>query len=116
MALNPLMALLALGAVALTACGPFPDARARSMARSAPLAPVQAAPGRPATEAETACFEAARAAGFEGLRLVGSAEVMGTQGLATSRDVMIGVRRGGQSFEVRCSYSYETLSARIMTL
>lgn len=116
MALKPTIALLALGAVALTACGPFPDARARSIARPAPMAPVQPAPGRPANEAESACFEAGRAAGFEGMRLVGSVEVMGTQGVASSRDVMIGVRRGGQSFEVRCSYSYETNSARIMTL
>jgi|JI7StandDraft_1071085.scaffolds.fasta_scaffold229813_1 hypothetical protein len=107
------LSLLA-GAFLLTACGPFPDARLPGFQR--PVAPAPVAPGRPASDAEAACFEAARSAGFEGARLAGSAEVMGPQGIAASRDVMIGVRRGGQSFEVRCSYSYATNTARIMTL
>lgn len=101
----------------LTACGPFPDARMREFRRpAAPPAPVQVAPGRAASDAESACFDAGRAAGFEGMRLAGSSEVLDANGLPASRDVMIGVRRGTQSFEVRCSYSYATSSARIMTL
>jgi hypothetical protein len=103
------------GCALLTACGPFPDARMRSIQRP-PAAPMAPAPGRPASDAETACFEAGRAAGFGDMQLAGTAEVMGTEGVPSSRDVMIGVRRGGQSFEVRCSYSYATNTARIMTL
>ena len=99
----------------LTACGPFPDAQMRNYQRS-PAAPVQSAPGRPATKAEVACFEAGRAAGFETMRLTGSAEIMGANGRPASRDVMLSVRRGLQTFEVRCTYSYATSRALITAL
>ena len=108
---------LAASATLLTACGPFPDARMLSIRRApAPVSTPALPPGRPATEAETACLEAGRAAGFDGMRLAGTAEVTDAQGVPVSRDVMIAVRRGGQSFEVRCSYSDATSAARIMTL
>jgi hypothetical protein len=102
----------------LTACGPFPDAQMRHYQRPppAPAQVPQVAPGRAATKAESACFEAGRAAGFENMRLAGSAEVMGPNGLPASRDVMLSVRRGQQTFEVRCSYSYARSIARIIKL
>ena len=113
----PIISALALAAL-LAGCGGISDLREmRRLDRAFALPdPAPQVAGPSAGAAETACLEAGRAAGFDVQRVVGTTEVMGTQGLADSRDVMLAVRRGGQSFEVRCSYSYATNAARIMTL
>lgn len=48
--------------------------------------------------------------------VVGTREVRGDDGAARSRDVMLQVARGQQVYEVRCSYSYDSGQARIMSL
>ena len=108
------------GATLLSACGDIPDLRRGMPVRSgsgsvAPMAaPSTGAPSSSA--AETACMTAGRDAGFTVSGVVGTQEVIGAGGIATSRDVMLGVNRGGQSLQVRCNYSYAEASARIMTL
>jgi len=80
-----------------------------------PAAPQDAA-APTANAAEAACLEAGRAAGFDISGVVGTREVIGAGGLPQSRDVMLQVRRGTQSVEVRCSYAYLDGTAQIMTL
>ena len=115
--------LLMTGALAgltlLGACGDIPDMRfgprAQSMPRAIPTAPGASASPAPNLAAQ-ACIAAGTEAGFEVLGVVGTREVSGLQGNAVSRDVMLRVRRGGQTVEVRCNFAYDTAAARIMTL
>ncbi|MCB1391233.1 MAG: hypothetical protein KDK12_19135 [Rhodobacteraceae bacterium] len=104
----------------LAACGAMPDARYRDPFYRPTYGPPVANPspgGGPAPDqAEMACVAAGHDAGFDVERVVGTRELMGPQATATSRDVMLRVRRGGQSLEVRCNYAYDTGQARIMTL
>lgn len=75
-----------------------------------------ATPGPSADQAESACVQAGTSAGFEVQGVVGTREVADAAGAPVSRDVMLSVRRGGQALEVRCSYTYASASARMMTL
>lgn len=124
------------GATLLSACGDIPDYRRgypiRSGGGSAPAyatpevtatplpgaggygAPGMGAPS--ASVAENACLAAGRDAGFTVSGVTGTQEVTGAGGMASSRDVMLGVSRGGRNLNVRCSYDYASASARIMTL
>jgi len=116
--------LLMTGALAgltlLGACGDIPDLRYGPRPGffpqpSAPAAP-GAIPGPSSSQAEQACMTAGTGAGFEVLGVVGTREITGADGLAVSRDVMLRVRSGGQTVEVRCNFAYDTAAARIMTL
>ncbi|MCA2011299.1 hypothetical protein [Pararhodobacter sp. CCB-MM2] len=113
------------GATLLSACGDVPDMRRgfpiRSGGGSSGSTTVMPAPmptpGAPSSSAaENACMSAGRDAGFGVSGVVGTQEVSGADGIATSRDVMLSVTRGGQALQVRCSYNYASASARIMTL
>lgn len=123
------LALIA-GALALSACSDIPDLRSRETWRQgpraffdrpavtapapAPVAPMGPAPA--ASDAESACLQAGRDAGFDVRGVVGTHEVADASGAPASRDVMLRVQRGSQSLEVRCSFSYAEGSAQIMTL
>lgn len=66
--------------------------------------------------AEAACVAAGAERGFQVRGVVGSSDVAGPGGAPVSRDVMLRVARGGQVFEVRCSYVYADGLARVMAL
>lgn len=113
----------------LAACAGVPDFRARtssSAPRPAPLpanvtmstpTPFEVAPGSAgAPAAEAACTAAGRERGFEVQGVVGSTEVMGTDGQPASRDVMLRVARASQVFDLRCNYHYGSAQARVMAL
>lgn len=108
----------------LAGCLDIPDYRGSAAFRpgtgtATPSAPLGAPLGTAAPSAgtaESACTAAGREAGFDVQGVTGTREVTAADGLAQSRDVMLRVQRGGQSFDVRCSYSYAANSARIMTL
>ncbi|HPD91768.1 MAG: hypothetical protein H6900_14785 [Rhodobacter sp.] len=113
------LALAALAScVALTGCLDIPDYRPGAPrtgwgGTSSPAA----GPAAPSTSlAESACMAAGRDAGFDVRGVTGTREVVNDAGIAVSRDVMLNVSRGGQSLDVRCSFAYDTASARIMTL
>ncbi|WP_146195147.1 hypothetical protein [Pararhodobacter marinus] len=120
-----LMGLLA-GVTVLSACGEMRDFRrgmpligsdARAPAPAAPVASPPTTGMTPsASDAETACMRAGGDAGFSVQGVAGTREITGADGMASSRDVMLQVSRGGQVIEVRCSYDYANASARIMTL
>lgn len=125
----PLIRATALGCLAfsLAACGGIPDFRvpfraapasapmtAAPIAPSAPLAPVPGAPT--AGAAEAACLQAGRERGFDVQGVVGSTDVLGADGVALSRDVMLRVARSGQQFDLRCNYVYADGIARVMAL
>jgi hypothetical protein len=116
-------------ALSLAACGAIPDFRAMRPAAPppppsmavAPLPPtgpvVPVLPGAPsAGAAEAACTAAGRERGFEVQGVVGSSDVMGADGRAISRDVMLRVVRSGQQFDLRCNYVYADGLARVMAL
>lgn len=117
-------------ALSLAACGAIPDFRAMRPAASPPPPPSMAVaplpptgpvapvlPGAPsAGAAEAACAAAGRERGFEVQGVVGSTDVMGADGRAASRDVMLRVLRSGQQFDLRCNYVYADGLARVMAL
>jgi hypothetical protein len=113
------------GVLVLAGCADFPDLRQPAQPRGA--APVQSAPPPPspsadigirrsASAAEAACVAQGETQGMNVQTVVGTREVSGSDGRATSRDVMLRVARGQQVFDVRCSYDYASAQARIMTL
>jgi hypothetical protein len=118
--------------LALAACGILPEipdfrvprratpAAAPPMAAT-PLPPVEPlAPGAPgavgAGAAEAACTAAGRERGFEVQGVIGSTDVIGADGRALSRDVMLRVIRSGQQVDLRCNYVYADGIARLMVL
>ena len=78
-------------------------------------APLPSAGGMTANSAEQACVGAGRERGLDVLGVVGSREVVGSDG-ETTRDVMLRVRSGGSVIEVRCNYMTSTQMARIMLI
>jgi len=113
------------GVLVIAGCAAMPDMRGAAPVRSAPpppatyAAPVmrEATPGVvPASAAESACTQQGQAQGLAVQGVVGTREVSGAGGAASSRDVMLRVARGQQVYEVRCSYSYASGQARIMSL
>jgi len=113
------------GVLVLAGCFQAPALRSAAPQRSAPppaasVAPVipeAAVPGAvPASAAETACTNQGQSQGLAVRGVVGTREVRGSDGTASARDVMLRVARGQQVYEVRCSYSYATGQARIMSL
>lgn len=112
------------GVVVLAGCFQVPAMRGAAPVRSvappvaspAPVMP-EATPGAvPASAAESACTQQGQSQGLAVQGVVGTREVSGTDGVASSRDVMLRVARGQQVYEVRCSYSYASGQARIMSL
>lgn len=113
------------GVVVLSGCGALPEMRGSApmrgappptTAQPAPMAP-QAEPGVvPASAAESACTQQGQSQGLAVQGVVGTREVNSGDGVARSRDVMLRVARGQQVYEVRCSYSYASGQARIMSL
>ncbi|WP_127110602.1 hypothetical protein [Pararhodobacter zhoushanensis] len=110
-----------LAGLTLAGCGEMPDMRGRmphlgggGMSEPISAGPTTMAPA--SSNAEQACMAAGSNAGFNVQGVVGTHEVTGADGMAVSRDVMLDVDRSGQSLQVRCSYAYDTASARIMTL
>ncbi|MGY6534090.1 MAG: hypothetical protein ACXIVG_01960 [Pararhodobacter sp.] len=81
-----------------------------------PDAPAAGGPAPAANVAEAACMQQGRDQGLAVREVVGTREVRGSDGVATSRDVMLRVARGQQVYDVRCSYNYGTEQARIMSL
>jgi hypothetical protein len=120
--------LLPLGlGLALSACGSMPDLRPSRAGGPAgfgatpPAAPAAPAPVGPVAgfgggAAESACVAAGRERGFDVQSVVGSVDVPGADGRPVSRDVMLRVLRGGQQFDVRCSFVYADGIARVMAL
>jgi hypothetical protein len=112
------------GAMVLAGCAEFPDLTATQPRGPAPVqtAPPPPAPSadigvrRSAGAAEAACVAQGEMQGMNVQSVVGTREVAGVGGEPGSRDVMLRVARGQQVFDVRCSYSYATAEARIMTL
>lgn len=86
------------------------------MASIQPVAPTAPGAGVSAGQAETACLSQGRAQGLAVQGVVGTREVAGADGLPRARDVMLRVARGQQIYEVRCSYTYASAEARIMSL
>lgn len=82
--------------------------------QQAPLPP--AADTDIAARAENACLRAGEDEGFRVIDVLGSRARRDDDGFLTGRDVQLRVERGGQRFEIRCAYSAEADSARIMTL
>ena len=113
-----------IGVLAIAGCAQMPDFRDGARTQATPPRTVQPAPGAPVTDAgavpasaaEAACMEQGRGQGLAVQGVVGTREVSGADGLARSRDVMLRVARGQQVYEVRCSYSYVSNEARIMSL
>lgn len=114
------------GALALAGCAELPHLTGAQPRAAAP-APFQAAPPPPApsadigirrsaSAAEAACVAQGETQGMNVQSVVGTREVTGADGQASSRDVMLRVARGQQVFDVRCSYNYASGEARIMTL
>ena len=75
-------------------------------------------PGEVATasRAESACVATGREQGLTVHRVVGTRETRDSDGMVTGRDVMLQVSRTGQMYEVRCNYSAQSDTARIMSL
>ncbi len=82
------------------------------------IEPAPADPGvdLPAQRAIAACLSRAEAQGLEVRGVANSSEVVGPGGAAVGQNVFVDVGRGGQAFTVRCSYTYASSEARIMTL
>lgn len=82
------------------------------------IEPAPADPGvdRPTQQAVAACLSRAEAQGLEVRGVSNTSEAMGGGGTAVGQNVFVDVGRGGQSFTVRCNYSYATSEARIMTI
>lgn len=117
MAKRMVMGALA-GATLLAGCGGLPDLRPRPHFPAAVAAPATpgAGPAPSASLAEQQCLAAGASAGFDVQGVVGTRELTGADGMPVSRDVMLRVRRGSQTLDLRCSYAYDTGLARIMTL
>ena len=117
--------ILTAAALVLGACASAPDLRLRRVApppattpEPMPLPPAEIEPGTTpsAGAAEAACMAAGRERGFEVQRVVGSADVAGSDGQPASRDVMLRVARGAQVFDLRCNFHYASAQARVMAL
>lgn len=112
------------GVFVVAGCAQLPDMRGSAPLRTAPAPAAQPAPmapqsmpgAVPASAAESACMQQGQAQGLAVQGVVGTREVTGNDGVARSRDVMLRVARGQQVYEVRCSYSYASGQARIMSL
>lgn len=112
------------GVLVIAGCAQLPDMRGPAPIRSAPPPAAQPAPvmpdatpgAVPASAAESSCTQQGQAQGLAVQGVVGTREVTGADGVARSRDVMLRVARGQQVYEVRCSYSYASGQARIMSL
>ncbi len=63
-----------------------------------------------------ACLNRAEAQGFTVTGVSSATDMVGRDGRPSGQNVFVDVGRGGQSLTVRCSYSYATSEARIMTL
>lgn len=108
----------------IAGCAQLPDMRGPAPQRGAPPPAAQpvpvvpeATPGAvPASAAESSCMQQGQSQGLAVQGVVGTREVSGSDGVARSRDVMLRVARGQQVYEVRCSYSYASGQARIMSL
>lgn len=99
--------------------GPATTARVPApppMASVQPAAPTATGAAAPASQAEAACLSQGRAQGLAVQGVVGTREVAGPDGSPRARDVMLRVARGQQIYEVRCSYTYASAEARIMSL
>ncbi|KPQ06010.1 MAG: Suppressor of cytokine signaling [Rhodobacteraceae bacterium HLUCCA12] len=116
---------LTAGCAVLAGCAQMPDLPGFGAQRNAPRAAVpdtdsatdDSTPGAvPASTAERACTRQGQDQGLSVQGVVGTREVMGDDGVPRSRDVMLRVARGEQVYEVRCSYSYVSSEARIMSL
>lgn len=91
---------------------PAPDPATDPLGEGAGIA----APAPSASVAEAACMQAGRDRDLTVREIVGTREVPGADGIPASRDVMLRVARGQQVYDVRCSYSYASAQARIMSL
>jgi hypothetical protein len=111
--LKPLV-LLSVVAMSISACTGVPGRMGGF--GSSPSRAVSPDAVQTASRAEQACVAQAQARGLSVSRIVGSREVIGTAGQSNGRDVMLRVSRGTQEYEVRCSYTSDTDSARIMSL
>lgn len=125
MILNARTVSALVGAFVIAGCAAMPDMRSAGApprsplprAEAAPVMTPQATPGAvSASAAETACMQQGQGQGLAVQGVVGTREAAGADGVARSRDVMLRVARGQQVYEVRCSYSYASGEARIMSL
>ncbi|MGY6412170.1 MAG: hypothetical protein ACXIUV_14250 [Alkalilacustris sp.] len=82
------------------------------------IEPAPADPGLdlPTQRAVAACLSSAEARGFDVRGVSNTSEAIGPGGVAVGQNVFVNVARGGQTFNVRCNYSYASSEARIMTL
>ncbi len=82
------------------------------------IEPAPSDPGvdQPAQQAIAACLERAEAQGLDVRGVANTSEAMGGGGTAVGQNVFVEVGRGGQTFTVRCNYSYASSEARIMTI
>ena len=85
--------------------------------RPATAAPAAAqVPDAAAGRAVAACRDAATAQQIAVRGVERAEEVRGGAGFAVGQNVFLAVSRGGADFVLRCSYTYATAEARIMTL
>ena len=66
--------------------------------------------------AVAACLDRAEAQGFTVSGVSSATDMFGRDGRPSGKNVFVDVSRGGQSFSVRCGYTYATAQAQIMTL
>ncbi|MBK5928662.1 hypothetical protein [Rhodobaculum claviforme] len=81
-----------------------------------PTAPPTAGMSSDAQRATAACLDRAEAQGLQVTGVSNASEVMGFGGRPVGQNVFVNIGRGGQNVTVRCSYTYDTAEARIMTL
>ena len=63
-----------------------------------------------------ACLNRAEAQGLAVSGVSNASEIRNAAGRPVGQNVFVDVSRGGQPFNVRCNYSYDSAQARIMTL
>ena len=82
------------------------------------IEPAPADPGvdLPTQQAIAACLSRAESQGLDVRGVANTSEAIGAGGVAMGQNVFVDVARGGQTFTVRCNYSYAGSEARIMTL
>ena len=82
------------------------------------LDPAPADPGldAPAQRAVAACLSQAETQGFEVRGVADATEVVDGADNAVGQNVFVDIGRAGQAATVRCSYTYATSQARVMTL
>ena len=86
-----------------------------------PILDPEPAPRTPAVDASAqqaiaACLARAETQGLNVSGVDRSDEIRTVDGVALGQNVFLDVGSGGQSFTVRCSYTYASAEARIMTL